>query len=118
MLANIPAGTLVELAPVLTAATVPGGHLTLSGLLEGQMEEVAGAYGRAFALHAGGACDGWARLDGTRRPGRRSALLGRVLPDPCLIASRSEWLPSSSMTISPEAGPPAIAGLCSSGSMW
>lgn len=87
VLANILAGTLVELAPVLTAVTAPGGHLTLSGLLEGQTDEVAGAYRGAFALHAGGTCDGWARLDGTRRPrpGRRFARLGaspaRSMPD-------------------------------------
>ena len=69
VLSNILAGTLVELAPVLTAATAPGGSLTLSGILEAQADEVAGAYRGAFDVHAGGTSDGWMRLDGRRRTG-------------------------------------------------
>ena len=69
VLSNILAGTLVELAPVLAAATAPGGSLTLSGILEAQADEVAGAYRGAFDVHAGGTSDGWMRLDGRRRTG-------------------------------------------------
>ena len=69
VLANILAGTLVELAPVLASVTAPGGSLTLSGILEAQADEVAGAYRGAFDIHAGGMSDGWMRLDGRRRTG-------------------------------------------------
>jgi ribosomal protein L11 methyltransferase len=48
VMANILAGPLIELAPTLTAACEPGGHLLLSGLLKTQAYEVKAAYGRAF----------------------------------------------------------------------
>ena len=44
VLANILAGPLVELAPVLIATLKPGGSLVLSGILEGQAAEVKSAY--------------------------------------------------------------------------
>ena len=67
VVANILAGTLVELAPVLSALTTPGGSLVLSGILEAQTREVAGAYGGAFDMRVGGESEGWVRLDGRRR---------------------------------------------------
>ena len=67
VLANILAGTLVELAPVLSALTVPGGNLVLSGILEAQACEVAGAYRGVFAMQIGGESEGWVRLEGKRR---------------------------------------------------
>jgi ribosomal protein L11 methyltransferase len=44
VVANILANTLAELAPAVAAQVAPGGALLLSGLLEGQEEEVRGAY--------------------------------------------------------------------------
>ncbi len=44
VLANILAGTLVELAPVLIALTAPGGELALSGILAEQVDAVCAAY--------------------------------------------------------------------------
>ena len=67
VVANIVAGTLVELAPTLSSLTRPGGDLVLSGILETQTDAVAGAYRGAFDLQAGGERDGWVRLDGRRR---------------------------------------------------
>jgi ribosomal protein L11 methyltransferase len=46
ILANILAGPLIELAPSLAPALVPGGRLVLAGLLEGQAEGVTRAYRR------------------------------------------------------------------------
>ena len=67
VLANILAGTLVELAPVLSALTMPGGNLVLSGILEAQEHEVARAYRGAFNMQVGGKTEGWIRLEGSRR---------------------------------------------------
>lgn len=46
LIANILAGPLVELAPEFAAATAPGGHVVLAGLLETQEHEVRAAYRR------------------------------------------------------------------------
>jgi ribosomal protein L11 methyltransferase len=66
MLANILAGPLVELAPVLLASLRPGGSLVLSGILEEQADEVAIAY-QLFMDHL---CitvdDDWVRLHGQK----------------------------------------------------
>ena len=67
VIANILAGTLVELAPALSALTRPGGDLVLSGILEPQAAEVAAAYCPGFDMLVGGESDGWIRLDGRRR---------------------------------------------------
>ena len=67
VIANILAGPLMELAPTLTAMTIPGGGLALSGILEAQTNEVAGAYRDAFDIHTRTSSDGWVRLDGRRR---------------------------------------------------
>ncbi len=59
ILANIGAGVLSQMAPVLTARLAPSGRLVLAGLLEAQVDEVLDAYpgctevGRATA-------EGWA----------------------------------------------------------
>jgi ribosomal protein L11 methyltransferase len=63
VLANILAGPLVELAPVLTRCTGPGGRIVLSGLLEEQVDDVAAAYRPACDIIRSVALDGWARLD-------------------------------------------------------
>ena len=69
LVANILAGPLIELAPVLGRMTGPGGGLALSGILETQAAEVADAYRDAFDIHAQTSRDGWVRLDGRRRTG-------------------------------------------------
>jgi ribosomal protein L11 methyltransferase len=46
LIANILAGPLIELAPEFAAATAPGGHVVLAGLLETQEAEVRAAYRR------------------------------------------------------------------------
>jgi ribosomal protein L11 methyltransferase len=50
VLANILAGPLIELAPVLTGACEPGGYLVLSGLLTTQAYAVEAAYTAAFDM--------------------------------------------------------------------
>lgn len=50
VLANILAGPLIELAPILTAACEPGGYCVLSGLLKTQAHAVKAAYGAAFDM--------------------------------------------------------------------
>src|SRR6185312_14042251 len=50
VLANILAGPLIELAPILTAACEPGGYCALSGLLKTQAYAVKAAYGAAFDM--------------------------------------------------------------------
>jgi ribosomal protein L11 methyltransferase len=50
VLANILAGPLIELAPILTTACEPSGVLLLSGLLKTQAYAVKAAYSSAFAM--------------------------------------------------------------------
>ena len=64
VLANILAGPLIELAPVLLTSLRPGGHLVLSGILEEQAEEVAQAYGNRCGELDVMTQDGWVRLHG------------------------------------------------------
>lgn len=46
IVANILAGPLIELAPVLAGALLPGGSIVLAGLLDHQADRVAAAYRR------------------------------------------------------------------------
>lgn len=66
LLANILAATLVQLAPVLAAATRPGGRAALSGILPGQAEEVADAYRPWFGTMQARERSGWVLLSGAR----------------------------------------------------
>jgi ribosomal protein L11 methyltransferase len=50
LLANILAGTLVELAPTLTPRVAPGGDLVMSGILQEQAQQVIDAYQDDFIL--------------------------------------------------------------------
>ena len=70
MVANILAGPLMALAPALADLTATDGDLALSGVLEAQADEVAGAFGCAFDMRAGAGSEGWVRLDGRRREER------------------------------------------------
>lgn len=66
VLANILAGPLVELAPRLSAALRPGGSLVLSGILEGQADEVENAYATGFPGLQKKVLDGWVLLTGKK----------------------------------------------------
>ena len=67
VLANILAGPLIALEPVLAARPRPGGHILLSGILESQAAEVAAAYARDFDAAVLAIDEGWALLGGRRR---------------------------------------------------
>ena len=67
VVANIPAGPLVQLAPRITSLVKPGGRLALSGILAEQAEEVRIAYADAFELEPTAEKDGWVRIGGVRR---------------------------------------------------
>ncbi len=62
ILANILAGPLVELAPVLLGGVKPGGTILLSGILQEQAEMVAGAYRADCQKICRHELDGWVRL--------------------------------------------------------
>ncbi len=67
VLANILAGPLIALEPLLAARTRPGGRIFLSGILQTQAQEVAAAYGRYFETVVGPSDEGWALVEGRRR---------------------------------------------------
>jgi ribosomal protein L11 methyltransferase len=67
VLANILAGPLIDLEPLLAARTRIGGHIALSGILESQAEEVAAAYARDFDARISAVAEGWAMVGGERR---------------------------------------------------
>lgn len=64
--ANILAGPLVELAPVLTRLTRPGGYLCLAGLLASQAEVVKAAYAQHFQFDRDQRQDEWVQLSARR----------------------------------------------------
>ena len=60
VIANILAGPLITLAPDIAAATAPGGHAILAGLIARQMEPVLAAYrAQGFRLSARGGSAEW-----------------------------------------------------------
>jgi ribosomal protein L11 methyltransferase len=67
VLANILAGPLCDLAPVLARHCRPGGDLLLAGLLDAQAPEVAAAYGPWFDIGPAARREGWTALAGRRR---------------------------------------------------
>lgn len=71
LLANILSGPLVELAPRFADVLRTSGAVVLSGLLEQEAAEVAGAYGAWFDVRTFGARESWVCLWG-RRKGRPS----------------------------------------------
>ncbi len=75
IVANILAGTIVELAPVLTRTLARGGTILLSGILESQMDKVQSAFDPGFHF-AARQRDEWGLLVGRRhnedrRPGAK-----------------------------------------------
>ena len=67
VVANILAGPLVVLAPVLTSLMTPGGRLLLAGLLADQAEEVIKAYAPTVDLVIADQQEGWVLLSGNKR---------------------------------------------------
>ena len=67
VLANILAGPLIELAPVLSASLLPGGSLVLSGVLDEQADEVESTYASGFTGLQKKVMDGWVLLTGQKR---------------------------------------------------
>lgn len=78
VVANILAGPLVALAPVLAASTAGGGTLVLAGLLPSHAAEVEAAYAPWFEWLPRVARDGWVRLEGRKRPARIQGGAARV----------------------------------------
>ena len=62
VLANILAGPLIELAPVISGCARPGASIVLSGLLEEQVEMVTAAYAETCQLEKVTVSEGWARV--------------------------------------------------------
>ncbi len=67
VVANILAGPLRELRPIISAYCRPGGQLVLSGLLEAQAEELAHVYGQEFDMDPVAIEGEWARVSGRKR---------------------------------------------------
>jgi ribosomal protein L11 methyltransferase len=66
VVANILAQPLILLAPLL-ASRAQAGRIALSGILDGQAEEVAQAYEPFFRMAVHASLDGWSLLEGVRR---------------------------------------------------
>lgn len=67
LLANILAVPLISLAPQFANLLRPGGWLVLSGILDGQQQEVRTAYANGFEFLGEARRDSWLRLDAKRR---------------------------------------------------
>ena len=67
ILANILAGTLVQLAPLLCNALKPGGRIALSGILEDQAEQVRSAYAEHISDLEVRTLDEWVLISGNKR---------------------------------------------------
>lgn len=69
VVANILAGPLRELAPIIGQLPKPNGHLGLSGVLATQAEGVAQAYQSLFLIDPIAEKEEWCRITGVRKPG-------------------------------------------------
>ncbi len=67
LLANILAGTLIQLEPLLASHVKPGGRIILSGILAGQADEVSQAFSSHFEMQPATLQDEWIALEGRRR---------------------------------------------------
>ncbi|HKR76443.1 MAG TPA: 50S ribosomal protein L11 methyltransferase [Rhodanobacter sp.] len=64
--ANILAGPLGELAPTFAAAAKPGAPFAISGILDGQQDELLTRYAEWFDALRVDTLDGWVRISGRR----------------------------------------------------
>ena len=67
LVANILAGPLRELAPLMNERVRPGGLLALSGVLETQAVELEQIYGQWFDMEPTAVREEWCRLSGVKR---------------------------------------------------
>lgn len=67
VVANILAGTLIDLKKLICAKVKPQGEIVLSGILSHQAEEVREAYSDVIVFEADQIKDGWVALSGRRR---------------------------------------------------
>lgn len=67
VVANILAGPLRELSPLISVLPKQGGHLGLSGVLASQADSVCEAYADKFALDPVAEKEEWCRITGIRR---------------------------------------------------
>ncbi|WP_299491958.1 50S ribosomal protein L11 methyltransferase [uncultured Shewanella sp.] len=67
LVANILAGPLRELAPLIAEKVAPGGQLALSGLLKEQALELSKFYSKWFIMDEPAYKDDWSRLTGIRK---------------------------------------------------
>ncbi|MQB54313.1 50S ribosomal protein L11 methyltransferase [Rahnella sp. RcJ3] len=67
VVANILAGPLRELAPLISVLPVAGGHLGLSGVLASQAQSVADAYKDKFELDPVAEKEEWCRITGVKK---------------------------------------------------
>ncbi|GGI88131.1 50S ribosomal protein L11 methyltransferase [Shewanella gelidii] len=67
LVANILAGPLRELAPLIAERVQSGGKLALSGLLKEQAEELSSHYSQWFVMDEPAHKDDWSRLTGVRK---------------------------------------------------
>ncbi|MFC0323092.1 50S ribosomal protein L11 methyltransferase [Gallibacterium melopsittaci] len=67
VVANILAGPLKELAPIISTLVIPQGHLGLSGILATQSEAVATAYKAQFTLDEVVEREEWCRITGLKK---------------------------------------------------
>ena len=65
--ANILAGPLGELAPHFAAAAKPGAPFAISGILQGQQDELVARYGEWFEALQVDTREDWVRISGFRR---------------------------------------------------
>ncbi len=66
LLANILAGTLIELADTLATLVRTGGQIVLAGILAEQAPTVAQAFAPCFDIRVAGQREGWVLLAGSR----------------------------------------------------
>lgn len=67
LVANILAGPLKELAPLIAERVQTGGKLALSGLLREQADELSQFYSQWFVMDEAAHKDDWSRLTGIRK---------------------------------------------------
>ncbi|MDI5834804.1 50S ribosomal protein L11 methyltransferase [Shewanella xiamenensis] len=67
LVANILAGPLRELAPLIAERVKTGGKLALSGLLKEQAQEISDFYSQWFDMDEAAHKEDWSRLTGTRK---------------------------------------------------
>ena len=68
LVANILAGPLAELAPLFARSVKQGGALALSGILDGQQDELLARYAEWFDRLRASEREGWIRITARRKP--------------------------------------------------